>query len=104
MSKQENEKNIASATPETTKLDLNLFKVFEAVYTFRSLTQAAKSLGNTTPAIGAALNRLRKITGDEIFIKHGKEFIPTQAATDMIESVRSSILELRRTITSSEQF
>lgn len=41
------------------KLDLNLFLVFDTIYTERNLTQAAKALSITQPAVSNALSRLR---------------------------------------------
>lgn len=55
------------------KLDLNLLRVFDAVYRERSLSRAAVRLGLSQPGISQALNRLRQNTGDPLFVRqtHG---------------------------------
>jgi DNA-binding transcriptional LysR family regulator len=50
------------------KLDLNLFKVFQAVLRHRSTTGAARELCVTASAISHALSRLRQALGDGLFI------------------------------------
>ena len=40
--------------------DLNLFVVFDVIYTERNLTKAGEVLGITQPAVSNALSRLRK--------------------------------------------
>ena len=42
------------------KIDLNLFVVFDAIYTKRNLTRAAEVLNITQPAVSNALARLRR--------------------------------------------
>ena len=46
------------------KVDLNLFVVFEAVYRTRNLTRAAELLFITQPAVSNALARMRKAFDD----------------------------------------
>ncbi|MBK8960155.1 MAG: LysR family transcriptional regulator, partial [Proteobacteria bacterium] len=41
------------------KLDLNLYRVFEAIYQEGSLTRAGEVLHMTQPAVSNALTRLR---------------------------------------------
>ena len=41
------------------KKDLNLFVVFDVIYTEKNLTKAGQVLGITQPAVSNALSRLR---------------------------------------------
>lgn len=50
------------------KLDLNLLKVFRAVYETGQTRAAANALGLTQPAVSQALGRLRAIVGDPLFV------------------------------------
>ena len=50
-------------------VDLNLFVVFEAIYTERNLTRAAEVLHITQPAASNALLRLRRTFNDELFVR-----------------------------------
>ncbi len=50
------------------RIDLNLFRVFEAILQQRSVAAAAKSLGVTPSAVSHALSRLRRALDDQLFI------------------------------------
>ncbi|MGH8445646.1 MAG: LysR family transcriptional regulator, partial [Solimonas sp.] len=54
------------------RVDLNLFRVFDAVYRAGSLTQAAAQLHLTQPAISNALARLRLQFDDPLFVRDGR--------------------------------
>ena len=56
--------------------DLNLFVVFEVIYSERNLTKTGEVLGITQPAVSNALSRLRKEFNDELFIRSSKGMIP----------------------------
>lgn len=68
--------------------DLNLLKIFDAVMTERSLTQAAKRLALTQPAVSNALRRLRETTNDALFVRKGRGLEPTVRAVDLWPVVR----------------
>lgn len=65
------------------RLDLNLLAVFEAVHTAGSVTGAAARLNLSQPAISHALNRLRSVTGDLLFVRSGGRLAPTPRALAM---------------------
>ncbi|PLQ00449.1 LysR substrate-binding domain-containing protein [Cupriavidus pauculus] len=65
------------------RTDLNLLRVFEAVYEDRNLVLAGKRLHLTQSAVSHALRRLRELVGDELFIRMGKGMVPTGRATAM---------------------
>lgn len=73
------------------RVDLNLLKVFEAVYEDRSLLLAGKRLSLTPSAVSHALRRLRELVGDELFMRTGKGMVPTGRATAMAPGVRDSL-------------
>ena len=52
--------------------DLNLIVAFDALMAERHVTRAAIRIGLTQPAMSAALARLRKATGDELFVRGPK--------------------------------
>jgi len=62
------------------RTDLNLLKVFEAVYEERNLLLAGKRLNLTQSAVSHALRRLRELVGDELFMRTGKGMVPTGRA------------------------
>lgn len=68
--------------------DLNLLVVFDAVATCRSVSEAARRLSLSQPAVSHALNRLRDLLGDRLFVRGRTGFVPTPRAEAMIEPVR----------------
>lgn len=72
-------------------MDLNLLKVFEAVYQYRNLQLAGKQLHLTPSAVSHALQRLRELVGDELFTRTGKGMVPTSRATAMAPGLQDSL-------------
>lgn len=73
------------------RTDLNLLKVFEAVYEERNLILAGKRLNLTQSAVSHALRRLRELVGDELFMRMGKGMVPTGRATAMAPILLDSL-------------
>ncbi|MGO4576152.1 LysR substrate-binding domain-containing protein [Cupriavidus sp. 2TAF22] len=73
------------------RTDLNLLKVFEAVYEERNLILAGKRLNLTQSAVSHALRRLRELVGDELFMRMGKGMVPTGRATAMASTLLDSL-------------
>src|SRR5260370_17382674 len=61
--------------------DLNLLRVFDAMMAERNVTRAAQRVFLSQPAVSHALARLRKEIGDPLFVRAGREMIPTARAT-----------------------
>ena len=60
--------------------DLNLLRVFLAIWDLRSLTAAGDRLGLTQPAVSHALRRLRNLFEDPLFVRTPTGMVPTDAA------------------------
>ena len=73
------------------RVDLNLFVVFDTIFTEGSLTQAASKLSLSQPAVSHALGRLRELLGDALFARQGKRMVPTAYARNLIGTVRQSL-------------
>jgi DNA-binding transcriptional LysR family regulator len=80
-----------SETMSIGRTDLNLLKVFEAVYEERNLLLAGKRLNLTQSAVSHALRRLRELVGDELFMRTGKGMVPTGRAAAMAPTLRDSL-------------
>lgn len=65
---------------DSSKFDLNLLVIFNAVYEEKSLTRAGQKLHLTQPAISHSLNRLRSAFNNQLFIRHGHQMVPTPLA------------------------
>lgn len=74
-----------------TQVDLNLFLVFNAIYSEQSLTKASKILCITQPAVSNALSRLRTTFNDPLFIRTMGSMHPTPFAKNIIEDVREAL-------------
>jgi DNA-binding transcriptional LysR family regulator len=86
------------------QVDLNLFVVFDTVYTEQNLTRAAEILHITQPAVSNALNRLRDTVGDPLFVRTPKGMRPTPVAQNLIEPVRSALRQFETCLQSRDQF
>ncbi|MBR1219473.1 LysR family transcriptional regulator [Bradyrhizobium sp. U87765 SZCCT0131] len=86
------------------RIDLNLFLVFDAIYSEGGVTAAARRLNLTQPAISHALARLRQQLGDPLFTRQGRSLAPTPAARRMIGPVRQAIQSLRGTLADAGGF
>jgi DNA-binding transcriptional LysR family regulator len=86
------------------KIDLNLFTVFEAIYTEGSLTRAAERLNLTQPAISHALSRLRDKVDDPLFIRNGHKMQPTAAAQNLFPEVQQALGQLNQALQKAHKF
>jgi regulatory helix-turn-helix LysR family protein len=77
-------------------IDLNLFRVFNAMMELRSAVKAGQALSITPSAVSHALNRLRQSIGDELFTPSRSGMQPTQRALELASAVREAyqMLEL----------
>jgi len=73
------------------RYDLNLLVVFDAVARTGSVTSAASRLCMSQPAVSHALNRLRDVVGDPLFVRNRNALVPTPRAQEMIEPVRGIV-------------
>ncbi len=77
------------------KLDLNLFLVFESIFQTGSLTTAARELHLSQPAVSHALARLRESLDDPLFVRQGRRMLPTPYARALAPSVRQAMATLQ---------
>lgn len=86
------------------KIDLNLFTVFEAIYSEGSLTRAAARLNLTQPAISHALGRLRDRLDDPLFIRHGHKMRPTPLAQNLLPEIQNALAQLNQAMQHAHGF
>ncbi|KAK43830.1 MULTISPECIES: LysR family transcriptional regulator [Burkholderiaceae] len=77
------------------RMDLNLLRVFDAVYEDRNLVLAGKRLNLSQSAISHALGRMRQVVGDDLFVRTGQGMVPTVRATKMAGQVRGALAQIR---------
>lgn len=76
-------------------LDLNLLRVFDTLIEERSVTRAGERLGLSQSAISHALNRLRYVLGDELFVRMPDGMRPTARAAEIAPRLREGLLQLQ---------
>lgn len=78
---------ISGRTVELHEVDLNLLVVFNELLIQRRVSKVADSLGISQPAVSNSLAKLRKLLGDELFLRTAKGMEPTPFADQLAESV-----------------
>lgn len=73
------------------RIDLNLFRILDAIYTQGGVSAAARALHLTQPAVTHALGRLRDHLGDPLFVRQGNRLLPTDKVRAMMPSVQSHL-------------
>ncbi len=84
--------------------DLNLLRVFDAVMRERSVTRAGEQIGLSQPAVSAALNRLRFLLDDQLFVRRGNELPPTPRAEELAQPVREAMESVERALVGDRRF
>jgi DNA-binding transcriptional LysR family regulator len=74
--------------------DLNLLRVFDAMFAERNVTRAARRVFLSQPAVSHALARLRREIGDPLFVRAGNEMIATKKALALAPGIRSVLDQL----------
>lgn len=67
--------------------DLNLLMALDALLRTCSVTEAAKRMHLSTPAMSHALARIRETAGDPILVRAGRGLVPTPRALALMEPV-----------------
>lgn len=80
--------------------DLNLLVVFKTLYEERNVTKASKQIGITQPAMSNALNRLRYLVKDDLFIRGPKGMRPTPRANELAIPIQSALNNLEISLSS----
>ncbi len=84
--------------------DLNLLLVFDAVYSERSISKAARKLHLAQPTVSNALARLRGRLGDPLFERTGTGMAPTPRAKLLADPIRQALDVLARGLSGEGEF
>lgn len=85
-------------------IDLNLLRLFDAVYRTRNVSRAAELLDLTQPAASQGLTRLRLLIKDPLFMRAGGGVQPTPKADRLADAVRSALATLEQALNESALF
>jgi DNA-binding transcriptional LysR family regulator len=86
------------------RIDLNLFVIFDTVFTEGGVTAASHTLNLSQPAVSHALARLRALFGDPLFERRGRSMVPTPLARSVIGPVRAALRGMENTLNESAHF
>lgn len=86
------------------RVDLNLLRVFQALYETRSVTRAAERFAITQPAMSNALARLRALCDDALFVPTPRGMQPTPYALEIAEAVGQALQTLQDALGSRRAF
>src|SRR3954451_13086285 len=84
--------------------DLNLLRVFDALMRERSVTRAGEQIGLSQPAVSQALNRLRALLDDQLFVRRGAEMLPTPRAEALGPAIRDALAQVEVALTGDRRF
>lgn len=86
------------------KVDLNLIKIFLAIYETGSVSGAAKRVHLTQPSISYSLSRLRALLNDPLFHRTRDGMQPTFSADKLYDTFRTSLMNIELAIASTREF
>lgn len=85
-------------------IDLNLLRLFDAVYRLGSVSRAAEALDLSQPAASQGLTRLRRLLADPLFTRAHGGVRPTPRAERLALAVQSAIGLLQAALSEGEAF
>ncbi|GEK53090.1 LysR family transcriptional regulator [Vreelandella venusta] len=86
------------------KADLNLIKIFLAIYETGSVSGAAQRVHLTQPSVSYSLSRLRSLLNDPLFHRTRDGMQPTFSADKLYETFRTSLMNIELAIASTSEF
>jgi DNA-binding transcriptional LysR family regulator len=89
---------------ELKDIDLNLLVVFNQLLLERRVSAVAQTLGMSQPGVSNALNRLRMLLGDDLFLRTSRGMEPTPFAEQIAESVSYALGTLHSTLNQRASF
>lgn len=86
------------------QIDMNLLRLFEAVYRLGSVSRAADAVGLSQPAASQGLTRLRLALGDALFVRTGGSMRPTLRAERLAGVVQPAIAAIQGVLREEDAF
>jgi DNA-binding transcriptional LysR family regulator len=75
-------------------IDVHLLQVLHALLTECSVSNAARRLNQSQPAVSTALRRLRDITGDQLLVRSRNGMTPTEHGQSLLEPVKIALSQI----------
>ena len=80
-------------TPDLLALDLATLRTFRLVYRLGSFSEAAAQIDVKQSTVSYTIDRMRKVTGDPLFVRQGGGIAPTDRAKDLLQVVERILSE-----------
>lgn len=75
-------------------IDVRLLQVLQALLTECSVSNAARRLNQSQPAVSTSLRRLREITGDQLLVRSRNGMTPTERGLSLLEPVKIALAQI----------
>ena len=85
-------------------MDLNLLVVFNELCKHGRVSAVAQNLGISQPGVSNALGRLRKLLGDELFLRTSRGMVPTLYAEALAQPIADALAALHGTLNARASF
>jgi DNA-binding transcriptional LysR family regulator len=95
------ERNLA---PRLKQTRLDLLPILHELLRTRSVTQTARSLGTTQPAVSQALQRLRQVFDDDLLVSLGRDMRLTDRAEALAHPLRGVLEDIDSLLVPSRPF
>jgi len=82
----------------TSELNLNLLRIFEAVYSSGSMTKAAERLHLTQSGVSQHITNLEELLGVSLFERVRQRLLPTEEGKRLYESTHENLNQIENTI------
>lgn len=89
---------------ELKDLDLNLLLMLHHMLVERRVAVVAEKLGVSQPAVSNALARLRRLLGDDLFLRTARGMVPTPYAEQLAEPVAQALMLLHGALNQQREF
>lgn len=86
------------------RVDLNLLVLFEALFAERNVTRAAARVGMAQPSASKALDRLRHLFADPLFLRAAGGMRPTPRALELAPDIAAVLEQLRSLVAEAVPF
>ena len=86
------------------RIDVTLLALFEVLVAERNLTRAAARIGMAQPSASKALDRLRDLFADPLFLRSGGGMRPTTRALELAPQVSTVLAQLRALVADEVPF
>jgi DNA-binding transcriptional LysR family regulator len=93
-----------STEPAVPALDLNLIRLYVAIFETGSVSGAAERLSMTQPSVSYGLARLRRELGDALFTRSGRGVAPTPMSERLYAQCRDALTLLENAVQATHSF